>query len=36
MEHVAVELDRVPDLQPPFFRSEGHDVPEWLAPLLAP
>lgn len=34
MEHVAAELDRVPDLKPPFFRSEGHEVPEWLAPLL--
>ena len=34
MEHVAAELDRVPDLEPPFFKSEGHDVPEWLAPLL--
>jgi aryl-alcohol dehydrogenase-like predicted oxidoreductase len=34
MEHVAAELDRVPDLQPPFFRSEGHEVPEWLSPLL--
>ena len=34
MERAAAELDRVPDLEPPFFRSEGHDVPEWLAPLL--
>jgi aryl-alcohol dehydrogenase-like predicted oxidoreductase len=33
-ERAAAELDRVPDLEPPFFRSEGHDVPEWLAPLL--
>lgn len=31
---VAAELERVPDLQPPFFKTEGHDVPEWLAPLL--
>jgi aryl-alcohol dehydrogenase-like predicted oxidoreductase len=34
MEHVAAELDNVPDLKPPFFRNEGHEVPEWLAPLL--
>jgi aryl-alcohol dehydrogenase-like predicted oxidoreductase len=34
MEHIAAELDRVPDLQPPFFKSAGHDVPEWLAPVL--
>jgi aryl-alcohol dehydrogenase-like predicted oxidoreductase len=33
-EHVAAALDRVPDLQPPFFRSEDHEVPDWLAPLL--
>ena len=34
IERVAAELDRVPDFEPPFFRSEEHDVPEWLAPLL--
>jgi hypothetical protein len=34
VEQVAAELDRLPDLEPPFFKSEGHDVPEWLAPLL--
>jgi len=34
MERAAAELDRVPDLEPPFFMTEGHDVPEWLAPLL--
>ena len=35
MEHAAKELDRVADLEPPFFKSDGHDVPEWLAPLLS-
>jgi aryl-alcohol dehydrogenase-like predicted oxidoreductase len=34
MEHIEAELDRVPDLEPPFFKSDGHDVPEWLAPIL--
>jgi hypothetical protein len=34
MEHVAAELDAVPDLEPPFIRTEGHEVPEWLAPLM--
>jgi aryl-alcohol dehydrogenase-like predicted oxidoreductase len=34
LERVAAELDGVPDLQPPFIRSEGHEVPEWLMPLL--
>jgi aryl-alcohol dehydrogenase-like predicted oxidoreductase len=35
MEHAAKELDRVADLEPPFLKSDGHDVPEWLAPLLS-
>ena len=35
MEHAAKELDRVADLEPPFFKSDGHDAPEWLAPLLS-
>jgi aryl-alcohol dehydrogenase-like predicted oxidoreductase len=34
MQRVAAELDRLPDLEPPFFRSQGHEVPDWLAPLL--
>jgi aryl-alcohol dehydrogenase-like predicted oxidoreductase len=34
MASVVAALDRVPDLAPPFFRSEGHEAPEWLAPLL--
>jgi aryl-alcohol dehydrogenase-like predicted oxidoreductase len=33
-ESVAAALDRLPDLAPPFLRSEGHEAPEWLAPLL--
>jgi aryl-alcohol dehydrogenase-like predicted oxidoreductase len=35
MEQTANELDRLPDLEPPFFKSDGRDVPEWLAPLLS-
>jgi aryl-alcohol dehydrogenase-like predicted oxidoreductase len=34
MESVSAELDRLPDLAPPFLRSEGREAPEWLAPLL--
>jgi predicted aldo/keto reductase-like oxidoreductase len=34
MESVSAELDRMPDLAPPFVRSEGREAPEWMAPLL--
>jgi aryl-alcohol dehydrogenase-like predicted oxidoreductase len=30
----AAELARVPELEPPFIRSPGRVVPEWLAPLV--
>jgi aryl-alcohol dehydrogenase-like predicted oxidoreductase len=30
----AVELDRVPDLEPPFLRQPGRVVPDWLEPLM--
>jgi aryl-alcohol dehydrogenase-like predicted oxidoreductase len=33
-ERAAAVLDRLSDLEPPFFRREGYDVPAWLAPLL--
>lgn len=33
-ELVAAALDRLPDLAPPFLRSEGYEAPDWLAPLL--
>ncbi len=34
MEAVGAQLDRVTDLEPPFLPSDGHDVPDWIAPLL--
>jgi aryl-alcohol dehydrogenase-like predicted oxidoreductase len=32
----AAVLERVPDLEPPFFRMEGRVAPEWLERLLEP
>jgi aldo/keto reductase family protein len=33
-DDAAAALDRLSDLQPPFIRSEGHEAPDWLAPVL--
>jgi aryl-alcohol dehydrogenase-like predicted oxidoreductase len=34
IDEAAATLERVPDLEPPFVRTEGRLVPEWLEPLL--
>lgn len=34
MDAVVAELDSVTDLRPPFIQSDGHEAPDWLAPLL--
>ena len=34
VEDAAAELARVPDLEPPFVRVPGREVPDWLEPLL--
>lgn len=34
VEEAASELARIADLEPPFVRSQGRVVPEWLEPLL--
>jgi aryl-alcohol dehydrogenase-like predicted oxidoreductase len=34
LEEAAAELDRIPDLEPPFFREAGRAAPDWLEPLL--
>jgi aryl-alcohol dehydrogenase-like predicted oxidoreductase len=33
-QDAAAVLGRIPDLEPPFVRNEGRDVPEWLAPVI--
>jgi aryl-alcohol dehydrogenase-like predicted oxidoreductase len=33
-EDAAAVLGRIPDLEPPFVRNEGRDVPEWLVPVI--
>ena len=33
-EDVEAELSHIPELEPPFVRVEGREVPEWLEPLL--
>jgi aryl-alcohol dehydrogenase-like predicted oxidoreductase len=33
-EDIAAELSRVPELEPPFVRVEGREVPDWLEDLL--
>lgn len=34
LDDAAVVLDRVPELETPFIRSPGRDVPDWLEPLI--
>jgi hypothetical protein len=34
IDEAAATLERVPDLEPPFVRTEGRVAPEWLEPLL--
>jgi aryl-alcohol dehydrogenase-like predicted oxidoreductase len=33
-EDAAAVLGRIPDLEPPFVRNEGRDVPEWLVSVI--
>ena len=34
LAEATATLDRVPDLEPPFVRTPGRVVPDWLAPLV--
>lgn len=34
VDEAAAELERVPELEPPFIRTPGRVVPDWLEPLI--
>jgi hypothetical protein len=36
LDGAVAALERIPDLEPPFLRTEGRVVPEWLERLIQP